>query len=131
MKPRFVLLCDYAFITSDNKLSIIGEFDRLVHMGGGEMALNHAFLVGSFVGSEKKDHKIMIQFVSVSGEEFSPSKELIFHTEKGGKANALVKLINLSFPSQGKYFMQFVDENKKVLGKASLDVVAMTNVISE
>lgn len=73
----------------------------------------------------------MIQFVSVDGEEFSPSKEVIFHTEKGGKANALVRLINLSFPSQGKYFMQFVDENKKILGKATLDVVSMNNVISE
>ncbi len=130
IKLRFALFCDYAFITQDNKLSIIGEFDRLRSTEKGKSLLRNGFVVASFDIVRYSGEKLWVTFTNEKGEEFSQKKELKFHAD-GGRANFLIKLINLTFPGGGRYYVTFLTQENEEIAKAHLDVSLLPPVIHE
>lgn len=98
-----MVLCDYATISRENKLSINGIFEeiRLVQIPGG---LARAFLVASLHGDSEKVYKVKITLEHEANKKnlLNPL-ELEVKTGINGKHNLIVELVNIGFEKEGEY----------------------------
>lgn len=129
IKGRFALFCDYALISSDGKLSIIGEFDQLSSTQE-KPVLNKGFVVGSFEGEPGKKVKIQTKFVDEFGKDILPPRVLDIRFGHGGKANIVIEIAGLDFEKAGSYKVMFQGYGK-VLAEAQLKVVRFNKDVRE
>lgn len=120
LHTQLIAFCDYATISQDNKLSVMGIFDqvRVTQLPGG---IARAFFVAIVVGEQDSSYKL-----TVSGEQGSktvfPPIQIDMHTGSNGQHNMLIDLVNIGFPEEGKYDF-FIRHNKEVVGSTSLQVI--------
>lgn len=120
LKGRFALFCDYAFTTSEGKLSIIGEFDQLLGLKG-KPTINKAFLVGSFLGNPREEVHIEVEFVDNKGNNILPSQSFKPTTGERGITNIIIEIGGLVFDHSGIYKARFMSSGKP-LAEAELRV---------
>lgn len=125
IRTRFILFCDYALISNDGKLSIIGEFDHLFSTLE-RPVLNKAFLVASLLAPPKKEISLMLQLVDDSGKNEIFEKPINVTSGEDGKLNLMLGFENLAFSGFGLYKAVILDGKEKV-AEAKLHIVKVQN----
>ena len=125
IKTRFILFCDYALISNDGKLSIIGEFDHLLSSSD-RPVLNKAFLVASLIATPKKEFNLTIQFAEDKGAKEIFNRLINVTSGEDGKLNLMLGFENLVFTGFGLYKAVILDGKEKV-AEAKLHVVKVKN----
>mgnify|MGYP001606397255 CR=1 FL=1 len=113
IQTRFILFCDYALISSDGKLSIIGEFDHLMSTFD-RPVLNKGFLVASLIATPKKEFNLALQLVDDSGKNEVFNRPLNVTSGEDGKLNIILGFENLVFNGFGLYKAVILDGKVKV-----------------
>lgn len=121
IKTRFILFCDYALISSDGKLSVIGEFDHLFSTSN-KLVLNKAFLVASLIAAPKKEVTLTIQLVGDKGDNEIFNRPINVTSGEDGKLNIMLGFENLAFNKEGLYKVVILDGKEKV-AEAKLHIV--------
>lgn len=102
LKVELMVLCDYASISKEGKLSINGIFDevRILKLPGG---LARAFLVATIHGVPNESYKLTLK-MQYKGEDILPPNNITTAPAGlNGKNNILVELTGISFPKEGEY----------------------------
>lgn len=120
IKLKFVHVSENAFFSKDNKLSIIGIFDKI--FSNNFPALHPAFAISIGMTGKKGIYKIAIEIIS------PPQKQSIVVVEKdieikqdNGSANFVANIVNLQLPNEGKYIIkiklddEIIDENNYII----------------
>lgn len=123
------MFCDYALISSDGKLSIVGEFDQL-NSTNEKPVLAKGFVVGSFEGEFGKMVEVEVSFIDEKNNNVLPKRTLKLTFGPGGRANILMGLENIVFNSQGKYRVVFRSSGNEV-GSAYLNVVKINRNVEK
>ena len=101
-------LCDYALISQEGKLSMIGIFDRMF-VDKTPAVFARFFLVSSLSGEPETSHKVTLS-IETGAEELLPGKELEIKLNLSGKANIITDVINLALPYPGDYKLKLKSE---------------------
>lgn len=121
IKTRFILFCDYALISNDAKLSILGEFDHLFSTLD-RPVLNKGFLVVSLIATPKKEFNLTLQLVDDSGKNEIFNRPINVTSGEDGKLNIMLGFENLIFNGFGLYKAVILDGKEKV-AEAKLHVL--------
>lgn len=118
LTAQTITLCDYATISREGKLSILGIFDklRLQQFPGG---IARAFFVAVLQGEPDTDYQSVIQ-TSIAGKQINKLPFAI-HTSSNGKNNILLELVNMGFEMPGDYEF-FITQGIDLIGKTTLHV---------
>lgn len=121
LKAKFTLFCDYALVSQDNKLSIIGEFDHIFSVNE-KAALNKGFLVSQLLSDPNKkiNLELSINNADKTDEIFKKSFEIT--TDPAGRAGLMVEFGNLVFNKFGIYKAK-ISSNGEEVSAVNLDVV--------
>ncbi len=121
LKAKFTLFCDYALISQDNKLSIIGEFDH-IYSTNEKAVLGKGFLVSRLVGTphSKLDLKLSINNVEKNDELFK--KEFQLESDHVGRAGLIVEFGGLVFNKFGIY-KATISSSGSIISEVDLNVV--------
>ena len=125
IRTRFILFCDYAMISNDGKLSIIGEFDHLFSTSD-KPVLNKAFLVASLVTTPKKEYNLTLQLVDDGGDNEVFKRPINVTSGEDGKLNLILGFENLIFSGEGLYKAVILD-GKEQVASARLNLVKVKN----
>lgn len=122
IQTELIVLCDYASVSKEGKLSINGIFDeiRLTKLPGG---IPRAFLVATIQGAPNTLYRFTIKL-----EHDGESKNLLnhltldTHTGPNGKNNLIVELVNLGFTKEGNYYLKIYHGDDEI-GSILLKVI--------
>ncbi len=112
---KYALLCDYALVSQDGKVSIIGEFDR-IYSSNNVVYLLRGFLVAKIKGDPHTQISLNIKI-----EHFS-LKETVFDTnlnlilDEKGASGLIVELGNITFNHFGNYKVSITELNRLLGG---------------
>lgn len=121
LKTEIIVLCDYASISREGKLSINGIFDelRVQNFPGG---LARAFFVATVSGTPSTSYKLTLKIEPSEGFAGEQSSfNLDTPTGPNGRANMVVELAGLGFKEEGDYEFVLSEGNRRV-GAVSLKV---------
>lgn len=125
IQTRFILFCDYALISNDGKLSIIGEFDHLFSTSD-KPVLNKAFLVASLMAPPKKEINLILQLVNDKGDIEIFKRPINVTSGEDGKLNIMLGFENLVFNKDGLY-KAVILEGEETVAEAKLHVAKVKN----
>ncbi|KKQ42613.1 MAG: hypothetical protein US60_C0015G0024 [Microgenomates group bacterium GW2011_GWC1_37_8] len=120
----FLSLCDYAVISRENKLSILGIFDQIFV---NSLPSQHPkmFLVGILKGEPASTHNLQLLLKDPLDKDVLPNQELKVKLGTNGNSNFIAELNNLPIKLTGAYKIElFVD--KKLLAKKEFNVFRTT-----
>lgn len=120
LQTQLVTFCDYALMSQDNKMSLIGIFDevQIVQFPGG---ISRAFWATKFVGEPNTTYQITFTAEHNDKQLFTPIKVDI-KTGSSGMHNMFLDMVNMGFPEPGKYEF-YVMHGKDKIGVTSLQVL--------
>lgn len=113
-------ICDYAVISQDNKLSIIGMFDQIFVT---QLPSQHPqlFIVGILNGTPGKTEEIVMTIKNPLGTDTIPPQQLTITTGPNAKANIIATINNLPINETGIYKVLLVGDGK-TLGEKEFGV---------
>jgi hypothetical protein len=119
LKLQLIAFADYATISQEGKLSVMGIFDRIgvAQFPGG---VPQAFLVATLKGEGNTSHSLSIKG-EMGKETVFPAINMDIRISDNGQANILMNLANLGFPKEGKYEFGIYDGKEKI-GSTHVDV---------
>lgn len=116
LKIDLFVLCDYATISREQKLSTIGIFDQFF-VANIPTNWPKMFLVAVLSGEAGQEYPITLRIIppasSSTGQNF-PDKELKVQLGPNGKANLITELVNFPLPLAGVYKVVIENENSTV-----------------
>jgi hypothetical protein len=118
---RFALFCDHAVISSDGKLSIIGEFNQ-IYSSTETPGLYKGFLVASLQGDRDQKAQIEVEFIDSEKKDILPKRTFDIDFGASSSANILIEIAGLSFPHFGDFKAQFL-HGGDVISQAPLKVL--------
>src|SRR3972149_10995469 len=108
MKLLYGLLCDYAFVSIDRKVNIIGVFETI---NAQKFPVTHPkFVIVGSIAPSKKDFKMSINIVdkktgsTVLGDVHE--RQVNLPDEKAANFNFIVEVINTNFSHPGEDSIQ-------------------------
>ncbi|KKP59705.1 MAG: hypothetical protein UR54_C0025G0012 [Candidatus Roizmanbacteria bacterium GW2011_GWA2_34_18] len=119
VKAEIITLCDYALISQEGKLSVIGVFDevRVMQIPGG---VARAFFVATIKGEPQTNYSFILKAENENDKsEILKPLEIKVKTGYNGKSNILVQLINLIFNKPGEYRFSILS-NDEIIGSLVL-----------
>lgn len=118
LHSELLVLCDYASISREGKLGIMGIFDelKLQQFPGG---IARAYFVAMLQGEPNMDYQLVIQ-TSMAGKQIN-KLDIKVHTSVNGKNNILLELVNVGFEMPGDYEF-FITDGIDLVGKTVLHV---------
>src|SRR4030067_3822682 len=124
MKLLYTLLCDYAFLSVDRKVNIIGVFETI---NAQKFPVTHPkFVIVGSVAPSKKDFKMSINIEEKSTSESVikdvHEREVSLPEEQNQNFNFIVEVINTNFVKAGEYNVE-IKIDGKVIGETPLRVV--------
>ena len=131
LKAELILLCDYALVSQDGKLSILGVFDEL-RTQEDVAVLSRGFLVATISGNPSKTYTLSVK--AETGQKKNnilPPLEITTQTGLNGKANILLEIQGVSFPQQGKYTFKIYNGNIEVGSKEMQVIKVKKNELKE
>jgi len=107
--------CDYALMSQDNKLSLIGLFDRIFIQKLPAQHPSMSFVVAA-VGKTKSDYTINFIIKNPSGNKIN---EIVMHvkTNDAGQINIITNLSNLPITEQGIFTIECYEGDVKIGSK--------------
>lgn len=120
LKGKFALFCDYALISQDGNLSIIGEFDHLFTTQE-KAVLGRGFLVSKLKGEGGTDLEIQIKISHQKTKSAVFDKKLGIKLDPGGNALIILEFNGFTFNDQGVYKAQVINKTD-TLAEAEIHV---------
>jgi hypothetical protein len=121
MKLLYTLLCDYAFLSIDRKVNIIGVFETI---NAQKFPVTHPkFVIVGSVAPSKKNFKMSLNIVeketgtSILGDIHERDVNLPAGHDQN--FNFIVEVINTNFTKQGSYVVE-IKIDGKVIGEVPL-----------
>lgn len=114
IEGRFALFCDYALTSSDNKLSIIGEFDQ-INSTNDSPVLHKGFLVASFDGDPDSNASIDVKLADPKDENVLFKGTFNINFSHSGRANILIEFGSLPFKKFGIYEATFINSGEPII----------------
>ena len=107
------VLCDYATVSQEQKLSIIGIFDQFF-VANLPTNWPKMYLVAVVRGEANQEYPLTLKLIPPQKTENSfPDKEFKIKLGTNGKANVMTELVNFPLSAQGVHKVQIY--NTKVL----------------
>lgn len=121
IQAKFTLLCDYALISQDNKISIIGEFDRL-YSTAEKASLSKWFLVSKLTAEPNLKLDLEISVNNEQGTDQLIKRDFQITTDPEGRAGLIVEFGGLVFNKFGTY-KATITSNKEIISEAEIQVI--------
>ncbi len=122
LQTEIFVLCDYATVSQEQKLSIIGIFDQFF-VANLPTAWPKMYLVAVVVGEAGREYPLTLKLVTPQKTEKNnfPDKEFKITLGQNGKANVMTELVNFPLEAAGTYKVQIV-EGKELVGELEFKV---------
>lgn len=113
-KVELFALCDYATISQDQKLSVIGIFDQFF-VANLPTNWHRMFLVGVLKGDPGKEYPLTLKVKPPEKTESAfPDKEFKMKLGTNGKSNLITELVNFPLTSGGIYKVELFSGKEKI-----------------
>ena len=107
-------LCDYATVSREQKLSVIGIFDQFF-IANVPTNWPKMFLVAVVSGEPDHEYPITLKIIPpAKTEQDFPDKDLKVTLGANGKANLITELVNFPLPMPGVFKVQIISDEEKV-----------------
>lgn len=128
LHTELIVLCDYATVSREGKLSINGIFDeiRVQKFPGG---IPRAFFVTTISGTPNTNYKLNLKLENKSSGTTINTTNIETTTSPNGRSNLLIELLGLAFNEEGDYTFKIYHENKEV-GSTLLKVNQASEIIN-
>ena len=115
LRPDIFVLCDSALISKDNKLSIIGIFDRIIT---DKIPSNFPkmSLVAVVSGQPQSAHSLRLGITDPAGKEVT-SLDLQVTLGATGTSNLISEITNFPLPLVGVYTISIYEGKKELINK--------------
>jgi hypothetical protein len=114
LSTEIFTLCDYATVSREQKLSVIGIFDQF-YVANVPTNWPKMFLVAVLSGETNKEYEITLKIIPPGKTEQNfPDKDLKVTLGPNGKANLITELVNFPLPLAGAYKVEILEQSKKV-----------------
>ncbi len=121
IKTEIFTLCDYATVSREQKLSVIGIFDQF-YLANVPTNWPKMFLVAVLSGEPDKEYDITLRIIPPGKvEQGFPDKELKVTLGQNGKANLITELVNFPLQLAGTYRVE-ITEGKDTIGTLEFKV---------
>src|SRR3989344_2600233 len=122
LSTDILVLCDYATVSQEQKLSIIGIFDQFF-VANLPTAWPKMYLVAVVTGDAGHEYPLTLKLITPEKTQASnfPDKEFKITLGQNGKANVMTELVNFPLTSSGTYKVQLVD-GKELVGELEFKV---------
>ena len=114
LKTDIFALCDYATVSREQKLSVIGIFDQFFVVN---IPTNwpKMFLVAVLSGEPNREYNITLKIIPpAKTEQTFPDKDLTVALAQNGRANLITELVNFPLPQAGTYKVEILEGKEKV-----------------
>lgn len=114
LKTDIFVLCDYATISREQKLSVIGIFDQFF-VANLPTIWPKMFLVAVLSGEPNHEYNITLKMTppAKTNQNF-PDKQLTVTLGQNGRANLITELVNFPLPLVGIYKVQLTSTDQSV-----------------
>ena len=114
LKTDIFVLCDYATVSREQKLSVIGIFDQFF-VANVPTNWPKMFLVAVLSGQPNNEYDITLK-INPPGktDQKFPDKDLKVTLGQNGKANLITELVNFPLPLAGTYEVVITEGKSKV-----------------
>lgn len=130
LKTEIIALCDYALVSKDNKLSIVGIFDEF-RVEKFPTGFIDKFLVATIHGDPNAHYKLIVELQrDNNGHNLLNPMTVNANTSPNGKHNLIIRLTNVGFEKEGDYFFKIYDESNLV-GSTHLKVIKLGNILEK
>lgn len=120
MKLLLLLAADYANITSDNKLNVMGIFNEInaLEFPARHSSMNLVVKLGAELGEYGESRNLSVRFLDADGNTIlNISGPINVPVGQGGRqpeVNAILEIKDIIFPKPGPYqFVVVVDKDRK------------------
>lgn len=121
LKTDLFVLCDYATVSREQKLSVIGIFDQFF-VANIPTNWPKMFLVAVLSGQGGQEYPITLKIIPpAKTEQNFPDKELKVQLGQNGKANLITELVNFPLPLAGLYKV-VIESAKSVIDQIEFKV---------
>lgn len=123
LKIEKLLLCDNAFLSSDNKLNIIGILD-IIYTDKVPATHPLIFLVGMISGKPNFKDKLLLELTDPKGKKLLADKEIGVGTSFTGKGNFIVRIPILKLDEYGIYKVSVL-KDRHILATTSFSLIRL------
>lgn len=114
LKTDLFVLCDYATVSREQKLSVIGIFDQFF-VANIPTNWPKMFLVAVLSGEPNHEYDITLKIIPpAKTEQNFPDKNLKVALGQNGKANLITELVNFPLPLAGAYKVEILGGKENV-----------------
>lgn len=109
LKTDIFTLCDYATVSREQKLSVIGIFDQF-YVANLPTNWPKMYLVAVLSGEANKEYEITLKITppGATDQKF-PDKQLKVTLGQNGRANLITELVNFPLPLAGVYKVEVLE----------------------
>lgn len=118
------VLCDYATISQEQKLSVIGIFDQFF-AANIPSTWPRMFLVAVLRGEPGKQHPLTLKLISPAPNQNFPEKTVDITLGNNGKANLLTELVNFPLNAPGIHKFE-IRSGQDIVGTLEFNVTKTT-----
>jgi hypothetical protein len=121
LRARYMLFCDYAIISQDGKISLMGEFDRVFSTEDAAF-LGRAYLVSKILGEADQGLDLEVSLTHEESKEVLFKNNLAVKLDNRGVAALMIELNGVRFNKFGVYKAAISFEGNQV-AEMELEVV--------
>ncbi len=130
-KLDLLTICDYASISQDNKLSIVGIFDQIFVSN---LPTQHSqfYIVGVLSGTAEKMEALSLEIKDPDGKDVIPAQKLDIKIGPNGKSNVIAAIGNMPVNETG-FFKIILSTKAGTIGEKEFGVfkAGSQSVVSE
>lgn len=114
LSTEIFLLCDYATVSQEQKLSIIGIFDQFF-VANLPTQWSRMFLVAVLKGEPGREYPLMLRLIPPQEtEQKFPDREIKVTLGHNGRANLMTELVNFPLPLAGLYQVKLLTDGQEI-----------------
>lgn len=112
-KLELLTICDYAIVSQDNKLSIIGMFEQ-IFVANIPSQHPQMFIVGILNGEAGKSDELTLEISTPSGSDAISPQKISVTIGSNGKSNIIAGVGNLPLQETGFYKIKLKSGDRKL-----------------
>ncbi|MFC1653626.1 DUF6941 family protein [Patescibacteria group bacterium] len=122
LKTHIFSLCDYASVTRDGKMNLMGVFRQLFIE---ELPAQFVkfYIAASIEGKPDSKHRIHISIHKPNGKLAVPREDRILYIGPAGIVNLITDILNMPIDNIGDYTIKITTVNKELIGKSKFQVI--------
>jgi hypothetical protein len=124
MKVEFVMICDFASVTREGKLNVLGIF-RQIYVQKLPTRYLRFFVVAMLEGEMGTEEELRVQIMSPVKEMAMPQQVARVKFGPSGRAHMIFGVVNLPLKVTGEHKIQIYSKSNK-LAEAGFEVMKVT-----